>query len=274
MDQYTSACYEASKLITNRYSTSFGLSIRLFAPELRKHIYAMYGLVRIADEIVDTYKGSDQKTLLDDLESETLRALKTGYSTNPLVHAFAVTAGKYTITPQLITPFFESMRSDITPQLFNQSAYETYIYGSAEVVGLMCLKVFTNDAALYNSLEPGAKRLGAAYQKVNFLRDIAADANTLDRWYFPEGSYKTFDEKAKTTIIKDIESDFTAAKPAIDALPHSSRKAVLLSYHYYSELLKQLKLTSARELKRKRIRVSDARKAALFIRTSSGFKNA
>jgi len=270
VDRYTIASYKTSKLITNAYSTSFGLSIRLFEASLRPHIYAIYGLVRIADEIVDTYDGPDQQTLLDDLESETLRALGSGYSTNPVVHAFITTARQFNITATLIAPFFESMRMDLHPQQFNQKLYDTYIYGSAEVVGLMCLKVFTNDAKLYASLESGAKRLGAAYQKVNFLRDIAADAEGLGRWYFPMGSYNTFDEAAKTAITKDIAKDFAAATKAIAALPNSSRKAVELSYQYYSQLLKRIELTSAAALKQKRIRINDAQKTALFIRTSLG----
>lgn len=274
MDLYTTASYKASKLITNEYSTSFGLSIRLFETSLRPHIYAIYGLVRIADEIVDTYKGEDRLQLLNDLETETTRALQSGYSPNPIVHAFVVTARYYDITDILIAPFFTSMRMDITPQTFDQSLYDTYIYGSAEVVGLMCLKVFTGDADQYDALKNGACHLGAAYQKVNFLRDIAADAEGLGRWYFPVGSFATFDEKTKTTVISDIEKDFDIASKTITQLPASSRKAVELSYQYYSLLLKQLKLTSASRLKKQRIRVSDMQKTALFIRTSLGIRRA
>lgn len=270
MDQYTTASYKASKIVTNVYSTSFGHSIRLFEASLRPHIYSIYGLVRIADEIVDTYDGTDKRQLLDDLESQTKTALVSGYSTNPIVHAFVTTARQFEIGSKLITPFFKSMRMDLNPRTFNQALYETYIYGSAEVVGLMCLKVFTNDASLYDFLEPGAKHLGAAYQKVNFLRDIAADAEGLGRWYFPTGSFDTFNEKAKAIIVKDIEKDFVSASKAISQLPGSSRKAVELSYQYYSELLKRIKQTSASELKLKRVRVNDIQKTTLFLRTSLG----
>jgi phytoene synthase len=270
MDQYTTASYRASRLITTTYSTSFGLSIRLFKASLRPHIYAIYGLVRIADEIVDTYKGTDQRELLNNLEVETKLALASGYSTNPIVHAFVTTARKFAITIELITPFFESMRMDLSAQTFDQVLYETYIYGSAEVVGLMCLKVFTNDGELYDSLEKGAKHLGAAYQKVNFLRDIAADAKDLGRWYFPISSFETFDDIAKNILLNDIENDFTEAAKAISKLPLSSRKAVELSYQYYSQLLKRIKLTPAAALKEKRIRINDAQKTALFVRTSIG----
>jgi phytoene/squalene synthetase len=268
VDQYTDASYKVSKLITNAYSTSFGLSIRLFEASLRPHIYAIYGLVRIADEIVDTYSGSDQRELLDSLESETKRALKSGYSTNPVVHAFTQTARSYSITSALLTPFFKSMRMDLTPQKFDQKKYEQYIFGSAEVVGLMCLKVFTNDQKQYDRLEKSAGKLGSAYQKVNFLRDIAADADGLGRWYFPIASKETFDEKAKTAIIKDIEKDFAAAKKAITKLPLSSRKAVSLSYDYYLGLLAKIKRTSAADLMKKRIRINDPQKLALLVRTS------
>ena len=268
MDLYTSTSYKASKLITDSYSTSFGLSIRLFEPALRPHIYAVYGLVRIGDEIVDTYTGADQRELLDNLENETKRAIQSGYSTNPVVHAFAQTAKEFNITSALISPFFKSMRMDLTPQKYDQKKYETYIYGSAEVVGLMCLKLFVNNKEEYAFFEPAAKRLGSAYQKVNFLRDIAADADELNRWYFPNSSKDTFDEKTKRAIVKDIEQDFLAAKSAIDTLPDASQKAVALSYQYYIGLLNKIKLTPARELLRKRVRLSDAQKGLFLVKAA------
>jgi len=274
MDTYIAASYDASKLITNRYSTSFGLSIRLFEPSLRPHIYAIYGFVRIADEVVDTYTGSDRLEVLNDLEAHTKSALKTGYSTNPIVQAFIITAKTYNIGPSLITPFFKSMRMDITPKPFNQERYEAYIYGSAEVVGLMCLKVFTADDKVYQKLEKGASHLGAAYQKVNFLRDIAADADDLGRWYFPIASFKTFDEKAKAAIIRDIEKDLKVASRAIAQLPESSRKAVELSYQYYNQLLKRLKLTPASKLLTTRVRINNLHKIALLARVSIGKNHA
>ena len=268
MDLYTATSYKTSKLVTNAYSTSFGLSIRLFEPALRPHIYAIYGLVRISDEIVDTYTGSDQRELLDTLEAETKRAIKSDYSTNPIVHAFAQTARQFKITDTLITPFFKSMRMDLTPQTYDQKKYETYIYGSAEVVGLMCLKLFVTSNEEYAFFEPAAKRLGAAYQKVNFLRDIAADADDLGRWYFPASSKETFDEKTKAAIIHDIEQDFLAAKSGIDTLPESSRKAVALSYQYYTSLLNKIKLTPPRELLRKRVRLNDAQKGIILVKAA------
>ena len=268
MELYKQVSYKASKLVTNEYSTSFGLSIRLFSVTLRPHIYAIYGLVRIADEIVDSYDGPQQLNLLNDLEKQTMAAIDLGYSANPIVHAFALTARQYAIDATLIAPFFKSMRMDVTPTTFDQALYTTYIYGSAEVVGLMCLKVFTNDQKLYAKLEKGAGKLGAAYQKINFLRDIAADAQGLGRWYFPISSFETFDDKAKTIIIRDIEKDLTSATKAIAQLPDSSRRAVALSYDYYNELLKKIRTTPASELQQKRIRVNNLQKTALFIRTS------
>lgn len=264
MDQFTIASYKASRVITDEYSTSFGLSIRLFKPALRPHIYAIYGLVRIADEIVDTYRGADSADLLNDLETETYRALQSGYSVNPIVQAYVTTARRFHIGKDLIEPFFASMRMDLTPRTYDQESYDRYIYGSAEVVGLMCLKVFLDDESAYERLAPGARCLGAAYQKVNFLRDIAADVDGLGRWYFPVGSFASFDEAQKDAIVADIQADFTAAKKALDQLPASSRRAVLLSYKYYGKLLEKIRRTPALRLKQTRIRLPDAQKIALL----------
>jgi phytoene/squalene synthetase len=266
MDNYAIAAYRSSAAVTRTYSTSFGLSIKLFAPELRPHIYAIYGLVRLADEIVDTYRGSDARLRLDELEAEVKRAIKTGYSGNPIVHAFALTAQTYHIPQALIKPFFHSMRSDLTPKTFDQKAYEAYIYGSAEVVGLMCLKVFTNASPLYDQLESGASALGAAYQKVNFLRDIRSDASELRRWYFPKSSFETFNDAAKKRIEKDIYKDLVKARKALVKLPKSSRKAVLLSVAFYESLLRKIEKTSAAKLTQKRIRINNAMKTLLFIK--------
>lgn len=252
-------------LLTKAYSTSFSMSMRLFPPEVRPHIYAIYGMVRIADEIVDTYTGKDQRELLDELEKEVKAATKRGYSTNPVVHSYARTAKQFDIPTALVTAFFKSMRMDLSPQNYTQSLYETYIYGSAEVVGLMSLKVFTNDDRLYEKLERGARHLGAAYQKVNFLRDIQADAAELGRWYFPFSSFETFDDTARDRIIKDIEKDFTQARKAIAKLPESSRRSVALSMAYYELLLKKIRRTPARILKTRRIRINNLKKLQLLV---------
>jgi len=266
MELYTNTSYELSRILTLRYSTSFGSSTKLFAVDIQPHIFAIYGLVRIADEIVDTYAGKDSRQQLDALEQETYAAMKSGYCTNPIVHAFAQTARRFAITKSLITPFFESMRMDLTPQDYTQKLYEQYIYGSAEVIGLMCLKVFVQgDSARYDSLAPGAKALGAAYQKVNFLRDIASDFKDRQRVYFPGVTFENFDEAAKKEILNDITKDFNDAHDAVAHLPATAKKAVKLSYAYYYELLKKLNQTPASILKKRRVRVPTARKIYLRV---------
>lgn len=268
MELYTKVAYETSRHLTLSYSSSFGISSRFFSKRIQPHIHAIYGLVRVADEIVDTYKGPDSHQLLDDLEQLTYETIKSGYSTNPIVHAFALTARSYGINRKLIGPFFDSMRMDLAPQTYSADKYDQYIHGSAEVVGLMCLRVFCNgNDTEYDRLEPGAAALGAAYQKVNFLRDLAADYKELGRLYFPGITFEHFDESAKTSIIADIKNDFTKALPALRQLPASSRKATLISYVYYSELLKKLEHTSASTIKRTRVRVPSRRKLSLIVST-------
>lgn len=266
MDLYNSASYELAERLTKRYSTSFSSSSSLFSDHIRPHIYAIYGMVRIADEIVDTYRGEDKGSYLDAFESEVNAAINSQYSTNPIVHAFARTAKTYSITGQLLAPFFESMRADINPKKFTQQSYEAYIYGSAEVVGLMCLRVFVdgNDSA-FDRLREGASALGAAYQKVNFLRDMKADYEELGRVYFPNVEYDSFSETQKAAIIKDIENDFSRAKPAVGLLPKDARHAVAMSYDYYDELLTKLKHATVEEIKTKRMRVNNFKKAQIYF---------
>lgn len=269
MDVYTSVAYANAKQLTLRYSTSFGISSRFFASDIKPHIYAIYGLVRIADEIVDTYKGPDAPTLLDGLESQAYAAIESGYSTNPIVHAFALTAKTYGIDQSLIEPFFTSMRMDLDPHSYSSNDYKKYIYGSAEVVGLMCLRVFCDgDDKQYNDLKNGAVALGSAYQKVNFLRDLAADYQELGRLYFPGKTFDGFNEKDKREIIDDIQSDFDLALPSLRTLPANSRKATMISYVYYAELLKRLKETPVEIIKTSRIRVPSWRKLLLLVRTA------
>lgn len=222
MDTYTTTAYRQSKILTAAYSTSFTMSMQLFHRSLRRHIYAIYGLVRLADEIVDTYNGNDREELLNAFEAETVEAIDRGYSTNPIIHSYAITAAHFKIPVSLLTSFFESMRMDITPTSYSSEEYSHYIYGSAEVVGLMCLRVFTNDNTLYDELSNGAQSLGAGYQKINFLRDIQADSVNLNRWYFPFSSYESFSEEDKQHIIDDITVDFTNAAIAIRKLPRNS----------------------------------------------------
>jgi len=266
VDLYTTTAYKVSQQITTKYSTSFSSSAKLFPLSLRKHIYAIYGLVRIADEVVDTYGGSDTRILLEDLEQEVYAAITRGYSTNPIVHSFALTAHEFGITKKLIQPFFASMTLDIKQKNFTQKQYVQYIYGSAEVVGLMCLRVFVNgDENTYKQLQDGAQSLGSAYQKVNFLRDMRHDFMELGRVYFPSIDYETFDDAARDKIVADIEDDFNKAKTTAKKLPATSRPAVELSISYYELLLKKIKETSATALKTKRVRVANRTKAVLFL---------
>lgn len=267
MDTYDAVSMDISRLITRRYSTSFGLSSTLFPNEMRTHIYAIYGLVRVADEIVDTYRGKDAPKLLDELEADCYRCMTGGYSANPVVHAFGLTARAYGIDQAVVRAFFASMRMDTRPFKNTQKNYDTYIYGSAEAVGLMCLYVFVNgDKKRYAALSAGARALGAAYQKINFLRDLAADSTELGRWYFPDSTFKTFNDEDKVVVTDDIERDLKQARGALIKLPRSSRRPVELSLQYYDKLLRKLKRTPTSELKQKRLRVNNAVKLGLYAK--------
>jgi 15-cis-phytoene synthase len=266
MDLYLATSQTTSRLFTNAYSSSFGLASRFFSKPIRQHIYNIYGLTRIADEIVDTYQGVHSRTILDDLEQETYRAIARQYSANPILHAFQSSARKFGITNDLLEPFFASMRSDLVPQTFTTASYQQYIHGSAEVVGLMCLRVFCRgEDAQYAELANGASKLGAAYQKINFLRDLAADHTELKRCYFPGITFESFDEKAKQAIVADIRSDMVVAIVAIHELPLGARRAVRASYRYYSALLEKLERTPAAIIKTRRIRINNLRKLSLLV---------
>lgn len=268
MKRYDRLAYETSQRITLAYSSSFGTSSRLFDRRTRRHIYAIYALVRVADEIVDGEAQTDASKLLDNLEADTYAAIKSGYSTNPVVHAFALTARRFAIEPALVRPFFASMRLDLTPQTYTSKLYRAYIHGSAEVVGLMCLKVFCDgDDDAYRTLERGAIALGAAYQKVNFLRDLSADYHTLGRWYFPRTTYETFNNKAKSAIVASIRNDLEQAEPALQRLPRNVRTAVATSAAYYTTLLDKLDRASVETIKRRRLRVTNTTKLWLLGRT-------
>lgn len=261
MDLYTSVSYELSKTLTLRYSSSFGLSSRLFHKSIRADIYAIYGLVRIADEIVDTYRGADAKSLLNALEKEVYHALEHDFSTNMIVHSFVSTAKKYGIDLSLIAPFFASMRMDLTPTTYTPQKYKEYIYGSADVIGLMCLRVFCKgNEATYQQLKDGAAHLGSAYQKINFLRDMKADYEDLGRIYFPNTTFQTFDNKTKKAIIKDIRTDMQIAQDALTRLPKNAKKAVTASFHIYTTLLRKLEAADSNEIKNRRIRVPNYEK--------------
>lgn len=274
MTLYEQVSQETAEAVTKAYSTSFSAATRLFPPSMRRHIYNIYGLVRIADEIVDTYKGPGAAEMLDQLETETFEAIQRGYSSNLIVQAFGLTAREFKNDATLISPFFTSMRTDLSKRTFSKQEYKKYIYGSAEVIGLMCLKVFTTDNRQYQRLAPGAQALGAAFQKINFLRDFADDAQRLGRCYFPDTSYSSFDNKAKQAIIKDIHSDLTKAKKAIDLLPRDAQPAVKLAYNYYGKLLTKLEAQSVDQIKQTRLSVPNWMKAALYaqIRVKQGLQ--
>ncbi len=268
MELYGSVSYDVSKRFTTAYSTSFSLSSRLFASKFRPHIYAIYGFVRIADEIVDSYSGDAKADLLDELEKELTKAITRGYSSNPIVHAFAATASQYGISTDLTKPFFDSMRMDIEPKNYHDDLYHEYIFGSAEVVGLMCLRVFSEgDNEEYASLEGGARMLGSAYQKVNFLRDMAADYHQLGRVYFPGIDAEHFSAREKRHIVDDIKADFAAAEPALEHLPRGVKTAVMTSYQYYLRLLELLEAATPAEIMEDRISVPSWQKLWLMVRT-------
>lgn len=270
-NDYTTSAERASKTLTRTFSSSFSSAITLFDASIQQDIYNIYGLVRIADEIVDTYQGHDAGVLLDELEIEVYNAIKRGFSANIIVQAFIETARSFGISQDLIAPFFTSMRMDLEPVIYDQKTYEQYIYGSAEVVGLMCLRVFVaGDQNAYEQLVAGARALGAAFQKVNFLRDIKDDYDSRGRYYFPYGSYQHFDDATKNRIIADIEQDFTVAEAYIKQLPTSARSATRLAYDYYWALLKELSVHSAAEIAAKRFSVKKQVKMKLLLKAKAG----
>ncbi len=264
---YIENSYKLSELITKEYSTSFSLATSLLEKEKRKAIYAIYGFVRLVDEIVDSFHGYDKPFLLSNLNEQLQYALENGISTNTVLAAFADTVRKYNISPEHIHAFMESMKFDLTKTEYaSTDELNTYIYGSADVVGLMCLKVFCNgNQELYDELEHSAQKLGSAFQKVNFLRDLREDLETLGRSYFPEVSLNKPDEKTKAILVEDIEKDFATALEGIRKLPDDSRLAVMVAYRYYTRLLKNIKKTPAQELMKRRIRVSDSKKVMLLV---------
>lgn len=259
---------ECSELATRRYSTSFFLGINFLDKELHKPIYAIYSFVRLTDEIVDSFHNYDKRELLNKFRKDCFEAIELGISLNPILNAFQETVNKYRIDHQLINQFLHSMEMDLDDQLYDQQKFEEYILGSAEVVGLMCLYVFTNgNKNSYEALKPGAMRLGAAFQKVNFLRDIGADYLQLNRSYFPGIDLKHFSETDKKKIEQEIEQDFNEALKDIRKLPKSSRRGVYLAYQYYRELFKKIKLASACVVFSKRFRISNGSKLILIFDT-------
>ncbi len=262
-----------SKATTNIYSTSFSLGIRMIAKDYRWAIYGIYGFVRLADEIVDTFDRSDKAELLEKFKVDTYEAIEKGISLNPILYTFQKVANQYKIGKDLIEPFFESMEADLHKKEYNKQSYNEYIYGSAEVVGLMCLKVFCDgDENQCNSLKAPARALGAAFQKVNFLRDIKSDVEDRGRIYFPTLDLRQFDELTKAEIIEDVKQDFREAYEGIKRLPMSCRFGVYTSYRYYLRLLEKIERVNAKEILENRIRVANAEKMAVLAKSFFRFK--
>ncbi|MFK7920364.1 MAG: phytoene/squalene synthase family protein [Bacteroidia bacterium] len=266
MQFYQDTCLECSKLITKRYSTSFTLGIRTLARKYHESIYAIYGFVRYADEIVDTFHGFDKAQLLARFRADTYQAIEEGISLNPVLHSFQSVVREYNIEHDLIEAFLHSMEMDLHFQIYTQAQYEEYIYGSAEVVGLMCLRVFCEgDEESFQSLRAPACSLGSAFQKVNFLRDMKSDYVERGRVYFPGVDFTHFDETTKKAIEADIAKDFEHAYTGILRLPEGAKKGVYLAYRYYLRLLKKITQAPAAEIQEKRIRVPDNQKFAILL---------
>ena len=266
LEIFDKVCGLSSKMVTERYSTSFARASTLFQPEIRQHIYNIYGFVRFADEIVDTFHGYDKAKLMAEFETSYRVALEHGISLNPILHSFCRTQREKNIPQHLVDSFLHSMKMDLADiKDLTDEKYNEYIYGSAEVVGLMCLKVFLNgNVEEYEKLKPYAQSLGAAFQKINFLRDISADFNDLNRTYFPNVDFQKFSIADKKEIEEDIAADFAHAIKGIRMLPISSRIAVFMAYKYYNNLLKKIRKAQPAQLLTQRIRVSNARKVYLF----------
>jgi phytoene synthase len=267
MNLFNQTCFECSKLITNKYSTSFSTGIKAFDKRFRYPVYAIYGFVRYADEIVDTFYEHDQRRLIDDFKEETFKAIDRGISTNPVLQSFQQVVNQYHIEKELIEAFLTSMKMDLDKTAYDDDGYKTYIYGSAEVVGLMCLRIFCeNNTELYDQLIPKARSLGSAFQKINFLRDIKSDYEDRGRTYFPQIDFSDFTEADKQQIETDIKKDFDDALEGIKQLPKGSRLGVYVAYIYYLQLFKKISATSARTIIQKRIRVSDTQKLGLYFK--------
>lgn len=264
-DQVSRRC---SVLATKSYSTSFSLGIRFIHRDFRAPIYAIYGFVRFADEIVDTFHEYNREILLDRFEEETYRAIDEKISLNPILNSFQECVNKYRIDRELITTFLRSMRMDLHPVNYTPESYNTYILGSAEVVGLMCLKVWVNgDEATYERLKPNAMRLGAAFQKINFLRDLNADYEKLGRTYFPGVNLAHFGEADKQRIEEEIAADFAAGFEGIKQLPRNARFGVYVAYVFYYNLFKKIKRKPSQIILQERVRISNPFKYAIFLKT-------
>jgi phytoene synthase len=272
VDLFDNVSEDCSRITTERYSTSFSSAIRLLHKDLRQPVYNIYGFVRFADEIVDTFHTHNKVELLGQFKKETYDAIERGISLNPILNSFQKTVKEYNIDLELVDAFLHSMEMDLAKQYYNQSEYETYIYGSAEVVGLMCLYVFcSGNKELYEKLKSSARSLGAAFQKVNFLRDIKADFNGLSRVYFPGVDFNNFTERQKREIEEDIQKDFQNALTGILQLPLKAKFGVYVAYKYYLSLFKRIKKVHYSSILESRIRIPDYKKMLIVLR--AGVKN-
>lgn len=272
MQHFHEVSMNCSRNTTEKYSTSFSSAIKLLHKDLRQPIFNIYGFVRFADEIVDTFHDHNKATLLEEFKKETYLAIERKISLNPILHSFQLTVNQYNISHDLIDAFLYSMELDLSERKYDRNGYEQYIYGSAEVVGLMCLYVFCDgDKNLYEQLKPGARSLGAAFQKVNFLRDLKADFEGLERVYFPGCDFRNFTEADKRNIELDIQKDFNDAYAAILQLPMKSRFGVYVAYKYYLSLFNKIKKLQPQRIMQERVRIPDYGK--FFIVAKAGLRS-
>jgi 15-cis-phytoene synthase len=267
--------YACSKLVTQKYSTSFTLATKMLSPKILTDIYNIYGFVRFADEIVDSFHDFDKEQLLLKFENDYYESKKVGISLNPILNSFIHTVNKFDISDDLVQAFLKSMKTDLYKnEYLTEEEYKEYIYGSADVVGLMCLKVFVNgNQEKYDELKNAAMRLGSAFQKINFLRDLKDDYEVLNRSYFPNTNFKALDDNSKKAIIKDIEADFDYAfQNGVLKLPIEAKFGVYIAYRYYFRLLKKLKKIPFSKITKTRIRISNAMKINLLARSYVKFK--
>ena len=271
---FDNVSYSCSKIVTESYSTSLALATKMLATSIRGDIYNIYGFVRFADEIVDTFHDYDKTSLFENFEQELEQALEQKISLNPILNSFQHTYHKYSIPKHLVDSFMKSMRMDLSKKKYSTiSEYKEYIYGSADVVGLMCLCVFVNgDAEKYESLKDSAMALGSAFQKVNFLRDLKADFEELERTYFPDTNLLELDEASKKRIVDEIKADFAKGMEGISRLPQEAKFGVYTAYKYYRKLLQKLQSTPPLEIKNTRIRVPNYQKFGLLAQSYVNYK--
>ena len=265
---FDNVSFDCSVKVTKAYSTSFSSAVKMLAPSIRQDIYNIYGFVRFADEIVDSFHDYDKEALFSQFENDLNLAIVQKISLNPILNSFQYTVNKYNIPMEMVNSFMKSMRLDLSKSVYSSvEEYNEYIYGSADVVGLMCLKVFVNgDDTKYEELKHSAMRLGSAFQKVNFLRDLKADFEDLSRTYFPNTDLSRLDEASKQQIIAEIQADFDAGFEGIQNLPLEAKFGVYTAYIYYKKLLSKLKKTPSLEIKNTRIRVPNYEKAGLLAK--------